>query len=324
MTNEKAYALLCNLIRAYGERDASADFAEQCIREPRKFAAYKTIPFYADAAALLVDTLEIMDKKTTPRGQLAAVKKFFADDRRPIYQKIFEQDGYFCALDGYKAIRLKHDLPSLPHVTKEDGEPLNLAKAMESVRKDERYTLSIPTIAELKAYIAANTHGTSRSKTVKEYCLDGCTLVNPESLLAVLQALPGATFYKPFSPSTPVYFRSDEGDGMILPTLDRRHEHEAEFAAAYAEEKAEQQEREKSENLKTLENAASDLKSPARVDRAHEIMEKYKADATTARAAYNAIRDLIALEEQERKETEEKVAARSRVSAVTAAVHVNE
>lgn len=111
---------------------------------------------------------------------------------------------------------------------------------------------------------------------------------------------------------------------MILPVRDRKHEHDAEFAAAYAEEKTEAQEREKAENLNTMESAAAELTSPARVDRAHEIMEQYKADAMTARAAYNAIRDLIAMEERERREAEENAAALSRVAAVAAAVHVNE
>lgn len=318
MTNEKMYSTVCDMVRAYGMRDDSADIAAQVISDPRKWAAYsKAIPFYPSAAALLVDAMESMDKKTTARGQLSAVKKFLSDsDARPLYKKMWEQGGYYCACDGYKAIRLKSDLPSLPHATPDDGTPLDLEKKFSTCRKDA--VLALPTIGELKAFIAAH------KKQNKPFLLDGCVLVNPEYLLAAMQALPGATFYKPANYYSPVYFKSDDGDGILLPVKPSA-EQIVKLDAAYMTEQQQRKAEEKAAAVRTLEAAAAELKEPGNIARAAEIVERFKSGEYRSFAYVSAeMRDMLQAESERRAEQAEKEAAAARVQAVAAAVHVNE
>lgn len=320
MTNEKMYSTVCDMIRDYGQRDESADIAAQVISDPRKWAAYsKAIPFYPSAAALLVDAMESMDKKTTARGQLSAVKKFLSDNAaRPLYRKMWEQGGYYCACDGYKAIRLKSDLPSLPHATPDDGEPVNLEKSFSACRKDDDAVLTLPTIGELKAFISAH------KKQNKPFLLDGCVLVNPEYLLAAMQALPGATFYKPKNYYSPVYFKSDDGDGILLPVKPSA-EQIVKLDAAYMTEQEQRKAEEKAAGVRTLEAAAAELKEPGNIARAAEIVERFKSGEYRSFAYVSAeMRDMLQAESERRAEQSEKEAAAARVQAVAAAVHVNE
>ena len=64
-------------------------------------------------------------------------------------------------------------------------------------------------ISEMKAK-----HG---AKNNIPYCIDGFIYVNPQFLLDFMQALPGCEAIRPEDAKHPIYFKSEDGDGILLP-----------------------------------------------------------------------------------------------------------
>ena len=76
--------------------------------------------------------------------------------------------------------------------------------------------LNLPTIAELKAFIAENKAKYGKDNRIP-YCIDNYVYVNPQYLIDFMQALPDCTAYKPDNNKSPIYFIADNGDGILLP-----------------------------------------------------------------------------------------------------------
>ena len=193
--------------------------ADGVIARPNEWVDSAYFPFYASAAALLIEARAQMDAATTPRTVTAAVSRILknADSSRPDFQGIFKNGDRFIACDGYRLVRLVDDITSLPH--KENA--FDVACVMKGPMQN-RDALELPSVADLRAFIAAakaKKSGKNRKYACinTPYCLGGFWYCNAEYLLDVLQALPGCKAYMPDRASSPVYFTAENGDGVLLP-----------------------------------------------------------------------------------------------------------
>lgn len=235
MTHDKRYELICNMIRAYGAESSDpayfADRAQRVIENPRNYVSWATIPFYADAAELLVEALEGMDKATTPASALAAMKRIYkgCSDSRPMLKGLFKSGDRWALCDGYRFIRVSSKPESIPEASTMPGgeEPINLDKCIPD---ESRYSeaVTVPTAAEIRAFMAANKIKSGRGVTYNAMEALPGWWCNPAYLLDAVQALPGAIFHKPKSHYSPLYFESETGDGMLLPV---RHQEVGRAAA---------------------------------------------------------------------------------------------
>lgn len=216
MTTEYTYGTLCTLLKAY-DADAGRNNAEAVIASPASWLSHEN-PVYRAAAELLVDLRAKLDTRTTPKTTAAAVKRVIAnvDSRRPEFKGIFPYNEKFVVCDGYRLIRLNADITSLPHVANEFG----VDAAMRGVVTHGE-TLILPSIPDLKAFLAEEKARKKREGAknfkLRTYCLDGFIYVNPQYLFDMLEALPDAVAYRPGKPASPIYFRADNGDGILCP-----------------------------------------------------------------------------------------------------------
>lgn len=216
MTTEYTYGTLCELLKAYDE-DAGRHNAEAIIASPANWISDAN-PVYRSAAELLMDFREKLDSRITPKTVTAAVKRVIANVNPAQYrfQGIFPYDGKFVICDGFRMIRLNADITSLPHVEND----FDVASVMRGIATDGE-TLTLPGIADLKTFLAEEKVRKKREGArhfkLRTWCLDNFIHVNPQYLLDMMQALPDAVAYRPDRPISPIYFRADNGDGILLP-----------------------------------------------------------------------------------------------------------
>lgn len=216
MTSAKMYEHICTMLRQYDQETGRND-AEKVIARPADFAALDKLPYYAfysSAAAMLIESRRGMDTKTTPKTAISAITRIIKSiqPERKQFKGIFENRGKYVICDGYRLIRLNEDISSVPH-TENDFDVAGVMRGCSA----EGETIALPTVGDLKAYIAANTKKVGRRKETSPYFLNDVVYVNPQYLIDMIQALPGCTAYKPESPVSPIYFASESGDGILLP-----------------------------------------------------------------------------------------------------------
>lgn len=228
MTSNQKYEALCLMIREHAKTEFSNDFrgamefAERVIRDPFKYAhPGNLLPFYNSAAALLVDALTGISEQSTPKTVSSAVKRMLAkDDTRPALQYMhrteFRGEIRYAVCDGYRALALKHDITCLPHAN--EGENfLDLNQAMDLEKHEE---IKLPTVKDLKATIAAHPElkpMKTKKKPGQPAVLDNRIGVNAIYLLDMLQALPGCRAWMTGNYMHPIFFESDDGDGILCP-----------------------------------------------------------------------------------------------------------
>jgi len=220
MKNELRYQTLCEMLYSYDAATGNGG-AAHVIANPHSWTNNPYQPFYANAAYLLIEALEGMDTRTTDRGTLAAIKRIVkaCPKNQPHIDGVIEsvnEDGEtrFVICDGARLIRLKQDPVSVKHA---DPEKAMNSKTINGIMNVPKYgaPLELPAVNELKAFIAEKKakHG---SKYNVPYCLGGDIYVNPMFLLDMLQALPGCQAIKPEKAYAPIYFKSEDGDGILL------------------------------------------------------------------------------------------------------------
>lgn len=213
MTNEKRYAAICEMLREFAirEGDHAMKHAEAIIKDPARFVPH-AIPFYDAAANLLVDALAAMDTKTTASTVKSAVGRILKNASRDDQKRLYEINGKMIVCDGYRVVRLSADIASLPHAEKP---AFDVTKLMENADSAKGEPIQLPTVPELKAYIAA--HKMAR-KLIEPINLHDDYYVNPQYLLDMIQALPGCTVYKAPNYHSPLFFQCENGsDGILLP-----------------------------------------------------------------------------------------------------------
>ena len=215
MKNETMYLHICTMLEEYDLHTGNRG-ADSVIATPEKWIDSKYFPFYASAAAMLIESRARMDTKTTSRTISAAIGRIIKNSRRNDMQGLFSHNNRFIACDGYRLIRLNSDISSLPHVQND----FDVAYVMENL-KDYGEKLHLPTVAELKAFIAKDKSIQGRTKHKKygpsPYLLDNYIYCNPVYLIDMLLALPDCIAYKPETATKPIYFSAENGDGVLLP-----------------------------------------------------------------------------------------------------------
>lgn len=217
MTNEKMYEIVCAMLHEYDAvSDGRMSAARQVIDDPNYWSTTKLFPFYAHAADLLLEAKAGMDRERMPKSTLPALRKIVKNctaSPNTSLHGIFEQNGRYCLCDGYRAVRLPYDVESLPHV--DAARAVNLETVWP---KDAKIPLPLPTIAELKTFIAQDKAKHGRRGASSAYCIDDKVFADPEYLIEMMQALPGCTAYYDGTYTHPLRFEApDGGDGILMP-----------------------------------------------------------------------------------------------------------
>ena len=216
MTPEKTYENIVTMLKEY-DKTAGNTAAGAVIAKPWEWTDNAIFPFYASAAKMLIDCREQMDKKNTPAARMSAIKRICKsavnrNDKR--MQGVFPDRDAFAICDGYRFIRLKEDVPSLPHVDLKNVIPMDLEKCTP---RPENFvaTAELPAAADLKAYIAkCKAIGGKDNRFSWE--LPNGVFVNPQMLLDMIQVFPDAVAHIT-SKTAPIYFESEYGDGVLMP-----------------------------------------------------------------------------------------------------------
>lgn len=211
MTHEKRYSLCCEALRSAAAL-LNIDDANGLIKlfeeDPAHAARTPYFPILAALAPIMQEAREGMDKTTTSAGTLAAMKRIAnAATREQFRGHWIDKEGRACVCSGSHAVRLlgvKCD--SIPAVPVWDG----IGQAMQRPASG-LYRIELPTAAECKAFRAAN--GKNKPMPID----GGRRWVDPRFMLDMLQAMPGAVAYTTEKAISPLWFESDQGDGILLP-----------------------------------------------------------------------------------------------------------
>ena len=204
MTNDKMYEAVIRMTRAMGAQLEQEDLAEKVIANPAYWCG-GCIPFFNDAASLLSDLRERMDKGTTSASTLAAAKRIVKEGQRHNIDGAWTDDGWFILCDGYRAVRLKEDIACLPHIEKKLD-----VNSLFTKNEYSNEALPLPSIVDVKAHMAATSKKTP-------YKLNEDSWVNPSFLLDMLQVLPGCKARTADNKASIIYFYGETGDGILLP-----------------------------------------------------------------------------------------------------------
>jgi len=216
MTYEAAYKHLCVILLEYDTANGSHS-ADDVIAHPERWVGTGYLaqcnPFYASAAALLIEARAKLDVKTTPRSRLSAITRIVKNcpDSRPSMCGIFTYGDRFVVCDGYRLIRMKEDIASLPHVKCD----FDVNRAMKDTGPTEE-TLHLPTVGDLRAFMAENKVKFGKKIRHKPYHLDNFIWCDPKFLIDMIQALPECVAYKPANAKSQIYFAAPNGDDGIL------------------------------------------------------------------------------------------------------------
>lgn len=215
MTNEKRYENIVKMLYDYDRRTGERA-ADLVLARPEDFLKCPFSEFYACAAALIIEARAGIDKKQTPATVTAAVKRFIkvAKDVAP---GISAYNSGFVVLTRFSVLRLNNDISSLPHIDDDGKWPEAQITKLFSAAVDGSTCepLPLPTVPELKAYIAkckaigGKYHG---------FCIQvGNVYLTPDYLLDFMEALPGCVAYTPKSNCGYIFFKADNGEGILLP-----------------------------------------------------------------------------------------------------------
>lgn len=226
MTNEKKYTLLVKMIREYDAAAKLDGLGDDMIQRPDLYTHSEAFPFLACAAELLLDVQAAMDRGTTSAETLAALKRIYNNcpASRPDMDGFFRSGDMWALCDGFRFVRLHSKPGSIPEAqpTPGDKSPLDLEKlAQEALVGAE--DVELPTAGQIKAVIAEEKakHGSKKNRWDKWEALPGW-YCDPQFLLDLVQALPGAKAVKAPGPYKPLYLRSENGDGYLLPVRPRQ------------------------------------------------------------------------------------------------------
>lgn len=127
----------------------------------------------------------------------------------PKYPGVYDNDGYHVLTDGYRAVRLYNDLPSLPHT----GKPIDIEKFFNM--NNYYGVIELPDRKTLREWIKARK--LRRNNPKDEVYRLGEITVSPFFLLDMIEGLPGCTAYRHKRKYGPIYFSAETGDGILCP-----------------------------------------------------------------------------------------------------------
>ena len=151
MTYETMYNHICVLLQEYDLHTGNRA-ADGVISNPEKWVSSEYFPFYASAAALLIETRAKLDTKTTPRTAIAAITRIYknCNASRPEMCGLFTYGDRFVICDGYRLLRLTNDISSIPHVEND----FDVASVMKGLGPTSE-TLQLPSRRTSRPYYHA-------------------------------------------------------------------------------------------------------------------------------------------------------------------------
>lgn len=214
----------------------------------------------------------------TVTAMLNAVKK--SDTcRTSLHYAWTDKQGRQCVCDGYRAFRLTEPLELEPRPADAD-EPIDLDKIIPDTSADGWLTMPLPTVKEVKAFVAVERAKNRRAGAIWDFG-EGRPAVNAAYLIDALTVLPDASevFYRPgVGLLNPLVFKSERGDGVLLPVRTERvmAEYEkARNAEQLAREEARRAERDAVERRKfhaaVLEDLLRNYREKAAQDAAYSL-----------------------------------------------------
>lgn len=175
----------------------------------------ETYPILYRCAVLIWDSLEEMDKKGGKPTKLTAAKHITTNATRDTFHGIWTDDlGRTCMCDGYRAARITDAFASIPVVAAWPELPRVFADPVNYSRP-----LELPTITAVKKSAAQQKAAEGRNcRPVWDFG-EGLPLVSADYLLDMLALMPGCTAYIADSKVdvSPIYFKAENGDGILLP-----------------------------------------------------------------------------------------------------------
>lgn len=211
MTADKLYENACENLRRVCDL---ADFEyDQVVRDPKPFA--KTFPDLTAAIEIYIAAKDAVGraKHGTAYNAMKRMVKSVNDHRADLKGVWIDAEGHQCACDGYRAVRLAKPLSGFENV-----KGMELAKVMpKNFQLGE--PLPIPTPGQLK--LDAKKFDGSSAKMYDWG--DGLPAVNAAYLKDMMDLLPDAQAFMvgETRPTASIYFRSDRGDGLLLPIRKR-------------------------------------------------------------------------------------------------------
>lgn len=197
---------------------------------------------------------------------LDAVKK---QDTRPALAYAWtDADGRQCACDGFRAFRLANPLPLEPR-PENAGKPIDLSKIFPVCAIDApEMALELPTVQELKAYIAVK-RAEWAGKRADFGCQwdfgEGKPAVNAQFLLDALAVMGDDVKAFAYAKSGQmnslaiIFFTSERGDALLLPVR-KFNETGAALEAASAENEADRLQRRRAYNAQVVERMMNDYR----------------------------------------------------------------
>lgn len=154
------------------------------------------------------------------RAMRRVIKSATRDKNHPCLWGSWRDHGRQYVCDGFRLVMLftPADLPSTPH----DTEPIDAERILEPARMNNGARLILPDAATVRAYINAEKQAHAGQRPAYKPLWDfgdGLPWVNAQYLLDMIETFPDAIATcraeKPLISA--IYFRSDDGDGVLLP-----------------------------------------------------------------------------------------------------------
>ena len=206
------------LLRAYClEAGHGDDIPEKISARPGDWTKGKVFPALAAAAQIIEEAREQMDKKTTPAGRLAALKRISSDNYNENFKGQFEQDGIYYICNGYQLLSSREPFPASVPMLKEVPFSRPAAELYPNISDYHEITLDA---ADIRAFKSDPAHKRAGRLGYYPYILhDGAQNIgmSPDKALDILVALPSDNFtIYARRPIDPIVFHIDGEPAAIL------------------------------------------------------------------------------------------------------------
>jgi len=185
------------------------------VSDPAKKSRFRSLAaLYAEKTGVTFPApAEENDRPASPASVTAAMKRVYSKMPEK-WEGVFNADGSAAVCNGCQAIFLRSSAPDLPAAKDPDGSSgANLAKFVKSLEDaGHTDTLPLPSVKSLKTWLKC--YDTKKSHDAV-YDLDGIH-VNARYLLNMLEALPGATAYRPANLYEGILFTAGEDRGILM------------------------------------------------------------------------------------------------------------
>lgn len=138
------------------------------------------------------------------------------DELKGMFTNKLNGDTIYCVCDGYRAARF-NDKMLLPEIDdKYKGSELDLTNACNP--SPDAREIQLPDIADVKVWAKTQKYVEGKKKCTKPYLLNEeiGVYVDPNYLIDMMECLPNAKVCAA-SPVSAIYFKADNGDGILLP-----------------------------------------------------------------------------------------------------------